>query len=384
MKIYYFLNSVNKDNYNYLINKLELLKRWYSCKNIIQKYFYKIWDWNNNIWRINFGFFIDVFSFIENMKEKYNIEYKEILEKIEFINVNRNFYIFNDNIYIENSWNNFYTKINLNKKTYFVTSRDSWLNPFFILLYKLWEINKKLYVIRPNKREWWIYNDDKISNTSKLYQKREKLIWDVIVPLLYKRDNNSLYNFFDSVKTHLWNFVVIKKNSSQYWDWVKMLDLNNYKNDKIINFLRTNYINNWFESIYSIFITPLYKIKKEYRVYYIFNQKTKKTKIYAIKNRINENIWDIFWIKNYTINEDVKVTWKCMLKKTFNKNEKLVWFMSKISKNLWYDKWVIEFFENEKWELIYSELNSLWALLLFKEDENNMFEYYKKIWKIFI
>lgn len=155
--------------------------------------------------------FLDVLTFVENIKEKYNIWYSEVLDQIEFIHLNKNFYIYNNEIYVENVSENNYDKLDLSQITYFVTSRDIWLNPFFILLYKLSKFNKNLFVFRPNKREWWIYNDDKINNISKLYTKKNKLLWDIIVPLLYKKDKNSICNFFDSIKSKLWQYIVIKK-----------------------------------------------------------------------------------------------------------------------------------------------------------------------------
>lgn len=161
-----------------------------------------------------------------------------------------------------------------------------------------------------------------------------------------------------------------------------MLDLDKYKEYEILNFLLRNYLNNWYESIYSIYITPYYKIKKEYRIYYIYDKKKDKTNIYSIKNRTNEQICNIFELNNYTIDKDVKVIWNYTLREDFLEDKRLYKFISKIAKKLNYDKWVIEFFEDNNNNLIYSEINTLWACLMFKQDQDNMIEYYKNIWDI--
>lgn len=378
MKAYYFLNDISYANYYYFIDKLKLLRSWKTCDQIINEYFYKIWE--NNNWRINFWFFLDAICFIDVIKDKYGITYDEVLNNIEWVHYNKNFYIYNEAIY-ESTIDWKYNKISLKEDVYFATSRDIWLNPFFLLLYKLSEINKNLFVIRPNKREWWIYNDDKISNISKLYLDRKNLVWDVLVPFILKTDINSIIKFIKEVKNRLWNYAVIKKNSSEFWNGVKMLNLSNYKTEESCDYLKIKFLNNRINSTSSVYLVPFYKIKEEYRVYYFYDKINWVTTVSSIKNRKNTNIWDVFSKANFTIDENVSVEWSLFDKNLFISKKKYFNFVDSIVKNLWYDRWVIEFIETDDGKLIFGEINTLWAVLMFPEDEYNMISHWKMVWK---
>ena len=377
MKVYYFLNSVSETHYNYLIEKLELLKQWYDIYYLINKYFYKVSE--DNTWRINYAFFIEILTLIEELKQKYNYDYSEVISKIEFIRSNKNFFIFNERIYIENDSE--YEEIDLTKKTYFVTSRDTWLNSFFHILYKLSEIKKNVIILRANKRKWSVYNDDKVYNISKLYKNRKKLVWNFIAPFLSKRKEDDLIKFFDFIKLKLWRYIVIKKSGSQCWDGVKMLDLDNYKDVETFKFVKNNYFlfdNNF---VFTVYLTPYYKIQKEYRLYFTYNKNNDKSiEIFLMKNRVNEDIWNVFWPKNYTINKDTKVTWNYTKYDDFINEKRIIKFVKKIIKWLKFDKWVIEIIENQDNELIFSEINTAWWVLMFRWDEDKTIEYNKKIW----
>lgn len=385
MKIYYFLNDVSKDDFLYFLDKIDLLKNWISTDYIIDNYFYKVWEKNGKD-TINKWFFVEALKFIDFLSYKYKENNKSILKKIVWVNNNINFFIYNNSIYLHKIWNKnlWYKKVNYWYDTYFVTSRDWWLNPFFLSLYKLSNINKKLHIIRPNKREWWIYNDDKINNIIKIFDKKEDLVWSFIIPYIVDLNYNSVYVFLKEIEKKLWRYVVFKKNASQFWNWIKMVDIKNYLNWNNYNFLYNNYIKTNIWSNFSFYIVPYYHIYKEYRVYFTFDKIKNKVKIFTIKNRKNKEEWNIFLntSSNYTINKDVNVhrshykEWKEIIDK------KIYGFIEKITKRLNYDKWVIEIISLKNWKLIFSEYNSLWWALMFKDDTEKMKEYYFNIWKL--
>jgi len=379
MKIYYFLNDIEYNNYKFFIQKLELLKKWKTGKDLIQEYFYKIWE--NNQGRINFWFFLDAMIFVDSIAEKYKLTYTELLNKIEWVHYDRNFYVYNLDIYISDEKFSNYKKVNSNELVYFVTSRDVWLNPFFLVLYKLAELQKNIIVIRPNKRKWWIYNDDKIFNISKLYSNDEFPIWKVIIPFLLNKDINSIDQFLRDVKKKIWNAVVIKKNSSEFWQWVKMLKLLQYKSEDRIEYLKMKFFDNSINSTSSIFIVPFYEIKKEFRIYYLYNYEKDVCEIYSVKNRRNNFDGNIFEKIDIEIDINVHVDWSYFSSSEFTENKRYFDFINNITKQLWYDRGVIEIIETEKDELIFSEINTLWAVLMFPEDQDNMIEYRKKVWK---
>ncbi len=370
MKIYYFLNNISKESFNLYLSKFDLLKDDFSVSDLINKFYAKIWVYIAD--SIQDANFLEALSFIEFLKKKYNLSYKEVLNKIKWVN-NDNFFIYNEDVYIQEIDN--FKKIDSKKeKVYFTTSRDHFSAPFFLILNSISKINKNIKIVKfNNKLENWSYND-KSYYISKLYKHRKNMIWDIIFPLFQNKDDKNIKLFFENVKNFLWNEIMIKKNFWDMWIWLKAIKLDKF-NEADIELLKCNFFsdNNNFTWIY---ITPYIDIKKEYRIYYRYDNKKDKVIIYSIKNRINK-IWEeIFSKPSFKIYENVGVEWIYQEKKRLDK--KNIDIINKICKITKDDCGVLEFFEDNYWKTYFCEINSLWGSLMFSwQDEKDMIKYYK-------
>lgn len=370
MKIYYFLNNAWKNSYDNILSKLELLKSGYTTFELINNFYNKVWVFNNNL--TNDANFLELVSFIEFLSQKYWLNYSSILEKINFIS-DENFFIHNEDIYIQNNDN--FEKIDIQEKTYFVTSRDSFSSPFFLVLNSISQKNTNIKIVKYNNRlNFWSYND-KSFYLSKIYKYRKKYIWDVVIPLFQNKKDDNIKIFFSYIKNMLWNEVMIKKNFWDMWIWLKALKIDDIENNEIKN-LKENFIpeNHW--SFQWIYIVPYIKIEKEFRVYYRYWNKN-DIEIYSVKNRINKVDNTIFQKSNFKIYENIWVEWLYVNLKEFNSNKKYIDFIKKICIKIEDDCWVLEFFEDKNWKIYFCEINSLWGSLMFPwVDQENMMNYY--------
>lgn len=370
MKIYYFLNNAWKDSYDNILSKLELLKSGYTTFELINNFYNKVWVFNKNL--TNDANFLELVSFIEFLSEKYNINYINVLQKINLI-FDENFFIYNDAIYTQN--NNNFQKISTDEKVYFVTSRDSFSSPFFLILNSISQKNINIKIVKYNNRlNFWSYND-KSFYLSKIYKYRKKYIWDVVIPLFQNKKDDSIKIFFSYIKNMLWNEVMIKKNFWDMWIWLKALKIDDIDKNEIKN-LKENFIpeNHW--SFQWIYIVPYIKIEKEFRVYYRYWNKN-DIEIYSVKNRINKVDNTIFQKPNFKIYENIWVEWLYVNLKEFNSNKKYIDFIKKICIKIEDDCWVLEFFEDKNWKIYFCEINSLWGSLMFPwVDQENMMNYY--------
>lgn len=370
MKIYYFLNNAWKDSYDNILSKLELLKSGYTTFELINNFYNKVWVFNKNL--TNDANFLELVSFIEFLSEKYNINYINVLQKINLI-FDENFFIYNDAIYTQN--NNNFQKISTDEKVYFVTSRDSFSSPFFLILNSMSQENTNIKIVKYNNRlNFWSYND-KSFYLSKIYKYRKKYIWDVVIPLFQNKKDDSIKIFFSYIKNMLWNEVMIKKNFWDMWIWLKALKIDDIDKNEIKN-LKENFIpeNHW--SFQWIYIVPYIKIEKEFRVYYRYWNKN-DIEIYSVKNRINKVDNTIFQKPNFKIYENIWVEWLYVNLREFNSNKKYIDFIKKICIKIEDDCWVLEFFEDKNWKIYFCEINSLWGSLMFPwVDQENMMNYY--------
>ena len=369
MKVYYFLNNISKESFNLYLSKFDLLKGSFTVSNIVDKFYSKIWIYNKDF--IQDANFLEALSFIEFLKKKNDLSYEEILKNITWIH-DDNFFIYNEKVYIQ--WQDKYIKIDTkNQKVYFVTSRDLFTSPFFLILNSLSKIDKNIKIVKPNIRlNDWSYND-KVYYISKLYKHREKMIWNIIFPLFQNKEEKNIKLFFENVKLLLWNEVMIKKNFWDMWKWLKAMRLDEISTSDIEllkwNFFSDNNNFTWF------YIVPFIDIKKEYRVYYRYDENKDKASIYSIKNRVN-TIWDdIFYKPDFKLYDNVKVEWLYMKEEALSK--KYIDIINKICKITKDNIGVLEFYEDENWKIYFCEINSLWgSLMFFWQDEKDMIKYY--------
>lgn len=369
MKIYYFLNNVSQNIFNTITQKTCLLKDGYTTYDLINSYYNKVWVYNAD-W-ISDPNFIEVLSFIEFFKNKYNKNYHDILESIEWI-YDDNFFIYNESIYKQTD--DKYIKIDLSQKIFFFTSRDSFASPFFLILNQISKKNKNISIVKYNYRpKEWSYND-KLYYISKIYDVREKYLWNIAIPFFHSPNIKNVKIFFQTMQSFFWNEIMIKKN---FWDmglWLKAIKIDELFDDRIEYIIEKflPYNHSWFQWIY---ITSFMEIKKEFRVYY--NNSSKWVKIYSIKNRVNTITEDIFHKPNFKIYEHVKVNWNFVDKEDFIKNNIYIDFIKKICIRVKDNCGVLEFFEDKNGKIYFCEINALGGSIMFPWiDQENMMNYY--------
>jgi len=271
-KIFYFLDIwITKEDYDFFLDKINLISQGVSIKDIIDKYYYKIGE--DNTWRINKSFFLEAMTFIDYSKNELWIELKDI----QWI-YRENFLVFNYDFYIYDV--NFFQKIDI-QNTYFVNIRYPWFSHIFRIFKNLWW--KALWI---NHRWERIYND-KLFCISKLYNWNLKdYVWDIIIPFINnpsKENIDILYNF---ICNNFWTKkIVLKKSFWEMWNWVKAVDLDYVNEEEFYKIIKNKYcdIYGWVEAFY---IVPFYNIIAENRIYYLYDKKTNTLEISCVKQKI--------------------------------------------------------------------------------------------------
>ncbi|NDK08141.1 hypothetical protein EOM39_02740 [Candidatus Gracilibacteria bacterium] len=374
MKIYYFLNNVSKESFDLYLSKFELLRNFSDVNSIVSTNYAKIGY--NPEGTINDANFLEALSFIEFIKNKFKLSYNELLKYIDFIH-DENFFIYNEKVFSQNKHG--IQEINTNsQKVYFVTSRDFFTSPFFLILNSLCKINNNIHIVKFNIRlNKWSYND-KAYYLSKLYKLRKKLLGEIIVPLFQNREYNSVKLFFKEVQKLIGDKIIIKKNFGDMGIGLKALDLRKLKK-KDIDLLKTNFFSENNNNFTGLYIVPFIDIKKEYRIYYRYDKNKDKVTIYSVKNRINKNIEEIFTKSSLKIYEKIDVEWHYNDKKTLEK--KYIDKINKICKITKDNIGVLEFFEDNTGKIYFCEINSLGGSLIFSgQDEKDMIKYYIDTW----
>lgn len=348
------------------IEKEEIEKFIYLCD---QQFLDSIWE--QKIKRnITMATTLEIILLVWNLKQKWynNIE----------LMINPSLFIFNEDLYRID--NNKITKLDTERVGFFFVRWYNRLHPFFFILRNLVE-NKWWIMEKANAENKYIIDNWKFRPITCLYSKREKFIWDIIIPNWIKIEDYS--TFTDFIRENIWNKIVVKRNYWEFGKEVYMVDLGNY----------TSKQQNKLERLYSshkvyrkeIFIWAFKQFKNEYRVY--FTNFHKKPLVFSIKikNLKDEiDLKDIFNKDNFYYKK--MFIWSDMTNDEMKNRYKYIVEMSKeFIKNLDYTTGVLEFWETLDWRPFLFEVNHMAAsLCTTKEDSVNMSRYYFKIFDSFI
>lgn len=371
MKAYYFFHSLKKQEYQFFLDKVILVKSIDDISRIIDTYFYRIWDIDEG--RTKKTAFIEAFVFLRIfLREKlWNIQ------DIEWVFA-KNFLIYNSDLYVF-SENNKYEKIR--KKVLFVTSRDSWKNPFFLFLSKFFE--GRVDLIKPNF-EVIDTNTDKLTNISKIWKLREKNIWDIIIPFLRNKSISQIEYLLNFVNENIGPKVILKNNFWVEWKSVRAIDLLHHQQEQqiLLQQIKKDFFDIGTGTINNPYFVKYYNIVKEFRIYYTFSP-LGQIQIYSIKNRENSSIdkSSIFWKSNFST-ENLKVIWKYMHPNDFYNQEPEVYKSCvDIIPLLWLEIWVLEMCREKDGSIRFIEINPLWWALMHKGSDERMLEnYYEDMW----
>lgn len=360
-KIFYFLDIwITKEDYDFFLDKLTLILNWASVIDIVDKYYYKIWE--NNIWKINKSFFLEALTFIDYSKKELWVDFKNIkwIYKENFLVFNYDFYVFDSEKF---------DKIDL-ENTYFVNIRYPWFSHIFRIYKILWW--KALWI---NHKWDWIYND-KLFCISKLYKwKLSKYVWNIIIPFINDFNEKSINLLYNFVISNFWTKeIVLKKSFWEMWNWVKAVNLDTVSIEAFYQIIKNKYLN-IYNNVEPFYIVPFYKILAENRIYYLYDKKSNTLEIYSVKQK-NTNFNWVFELDSFELYKWIEVTWKYVDKFDVINNKLLFKYIRKIAKLIWYETGVLELWLLSKKDFRFFEVNPYWWSLMFREDQEDMYKFY--------
>ena len=372
MKTYYFIHNLQRADYDYFIDKVSQIRDIQDIKKILKKYFHKIWE--NNEGRIQKTAFAEALVFLEVFLQKW----LWVIEDVEWVYV-KNFLIYNENLYEFHDGK--YQEIE--EKVLFVTSRDSWKNPFFLYLSRhFWD---RVQLVKPNLQilDW---ATDKLTCISHIWEHRSSYVWDIVIPYLCNKHISQVQYLLDFVISKLWYRVMLKNNFWVEGKKVRAIDMsdNPYMNHDLYVSIKEDFFDIGTTTQNNPYFTKCYDIKTEYRVYYTYTL-SEGVKIYSIKNRENipkEDV-SIFEKKNFT-RENFEIVWKYMHPNDFKLYEQDVYNVAlKLIPLLGADTWVLELCKERDGSIRFIEVNYLWGSLMHSwPDEQLMQSYYADMWNI--
>lgn len=353
-------------------DKITKIRSLSDIRPAIEKYFYKIWESQEE--KTQQPGFLEALVFLEFFIKKWLWTIKDIewVYAKNFLIFNNKIFEFRDNTYQE-----------LQEKAMFVTSRDSWKNPFFLYIEKFF--NDRVILLKPNIRI--SYNEfDKLTIISNIWNFREQYIWDMIIPFLRDKSVYHIKILLNFVQKNLGNQIVIKNNIGVEWKKVRALDLSlqDMSYEDIYNFLKKDYFDQGVETLHNPYIVKYYEISKEFRVYYTFSQ-DKGIEIYSVKNKENKtNIKKDIFIADSFSKEHIKISWSYMHPNKFMSAHKEVYDVCiSIIPYFGLNTWVLEICQGANNDIHFIEVNPLWWALMFPwEDKELMINYTLDMWRI--
>lgn len=336
------------------------------------------WIWNHamKVWHPYDGKIYDVavleiFLFKSYLKEQW---YKD--EQIEVLH-NNSLFTFNEKLYkIQNE-----KVIELDTdNVWFFSLRWSDLNfPFFYILKKIVE-KKWGKFMRTNEFHSYVYWKWKFYSLYQLYSYREDILWDIVVP--YNITWNNIEVFVEFLRTNLSRYIVAKRDFSCAGEWVYVVDLDNYTEEQKNKFHISIDDKGYFTR--TSYILPYYHFKEEYRFY--FTKQNGKIEIFSFKRkRVLSTLDDAVKSENFRYFKNIKIKWEYISKQEYKNYEKAFAYAYSTLEKLEYDTWTFECWETEDGRIIFFEVNPMSAAICFEwEDEENMNNFYKKLFSSFL
>lgn len=374
MKTFYFFHSLEKHEFEYFLDKVSSIHDIQDIWSVIEKYFHKIWQ--NNEGRTQKTAFAEALVFLHVFLQKG----LGTIQDIQWVYA-KNFLIYNDSLF--ECVGEQYSEIT--EKVLFVTSRDSWKNPFF--LYLSLYFRDRVQLIKPNLQ---IVDSatDKLTCLSRIWRLRGQYVWDIVIPFLRNKNIPQIQCLLKFVQQKLGNHVVLKNNIWVEWKNVRALDLSDYTQgiDELYNSLKQDFFDIGISTQNNPYFTKYYNILREYRVYYTYSQ-IQGIHIYSVKNKENipKQKENIFLTKNLS-RQDLEIVWSYMNPDDFISHQKEVYdACMEIIPLLGVEVGVLELCQERAGEIRFIELNYLWGALMFPwRDQELMKDYYADMWNLWL
>lgn len=318
-------------------------------------------------------FMISVFSLELYLLVNYLDKNGYDLSKIEILQ-DKPMFIYNDDLYkIEN---NNIVKLETENVWFFSVRWTNWNYPFFFILEKIicskgWNMEKTNNLNRNVLWKWKFYA------LNSLYLDRKNLIWDILIP--YKISKQDYKVFIEFIETNIWHKIVLKKDSTQLWQWVIVVDLEKYdqKQQEKFEKMMLSHKDFWKE----VYIIPYKKFKEEYRIY--FTKYAWNIRIFSLKKKVvTSSEEEIFNAETFEYYKNVMLSWSYIENRDWDEN--LIKISKEYISKLEYTTWALEFWKMENWDLMFFEVNSMADPICYEwEDMNNMSNYYNNIFDNF-
>ncbi|MDD3646807.1 MAG: hypothetical protein PHH06_05395 [Candidatus Gracilibacteria bacterium] len=364
---------MTESNYNFFLKKLLLIEKEKDIDIIITKYYKKVGIKGAEY--INDAAFLEALIFLKEFLKKNMGAIKDI----EWIR-EKNFVLYMNDIYMfnEESW------VLQKGKKVFVTSRDSWYNPFFLCLNEISKYNEDIKLLKPNLKELkWMYFD-KGYFTSKLLYNGSKYLGKVAFPLMMKKDSDSIKSLLLFINSKFGDKIVIKGAMGEMGNQVRAIRLSDHDIDKLAKDLEKKY---FYLNCYGFnvpYFVEYYDIKNEFRIYYTRDYYNNKLKVFSVKKKNNEIIGegDIFSKDSLAMYKDINVTRSIGDIDDFKVRYKyIIDSLDEISSTLTLETGVIELADLGEKGVKFIEVNQLGGSLMFPgKDEEKMKDLYSEMW----
>jgi len=368
MNIYYICQFDNsyKDEFFDNINSFNSFK---DIDSFIDENFY-IYNRDNNK-KYNNWFLLEAYLFIQYIWKNKWVEPGKIkwLFWENMVILNDDLFVFYNWIYESTYW----------KNTYFFTSRGAFDDIFWSFWDKISQKDKKFAKLISTNKSLWYTRIEKLTHIMNMYEKRDKLLWDFMLPLINKK---SIYDIEMLLK--LWNDVtgtseaVIKWSYGvDNWNFIKLVNIDEYlwKDDKI-EYLCLKFFN-YLKTYSNLYFVNYYDSIEEKRLY--FTKKNNKYELYSVKQKVNITGKDELYDKvSFSTWKDIKIKWVLWENNIWKRLLKKAIYVLK-QNNI--DAWAIEFIKDSNWNWRFLEINCLWWTLMFDwEDKENIKKRILDIW----
>ena len=315
-------------------------------------------------------FSLELYLFLRHLrKEWYTMDQIEILR-------DRPMFIHNDDLY--EIRNGKWMKMETDNVWFFAIRWWNWGYPFFFLLKRL--IGKKWWkVMKTNDIKRNIIWKGKFYALDTLYEDRGRLIGDIVVP--YKVSPQHYPIFLDFLRKKMWWKIVLKKDNTQLWQWVFVVDLENFDEDQNAKFTRVMKTHKEFGK--EVYLMPFDQFEEEYRVY--FTKFHGKIKIYSLKRKfVTSSVEDIVKADNFEYYTNVMLKWEYIENKEWQwegkRYSQLIETSKEYVEKMDYTTGALEFGKTLDGRLVFFEVNSMADPITYEwEDMDNMQGFYEDI-----
>lgn len=364
MNIYYFCHF-NIKYKNFFEETIKKLSSYNDIDNKISDNFMLRGDTSTYKW-FNDWFLFEALLFIKYIWKKYWVKPLEI----KWLYKN-NMVILNEDLYVDYDWK---WESTYWKDTYFFTSRMFYDDIFWSFWDKLSSLDNKFAKLVSTNKNISSTRIEKLTQIMNIYEDREKLIWDFMLPLMYQKSLNDISNILNlwKDKTKKDDLVIKWSYWVDNWKLIKLIKISDYIwIDEKLEYLYLKFFQ-YLKTNSNIYIIDFYNNSEEKRLYFTRDYKIKDYNLYSVKEKINiTQKEELFDKTSFSTWNNIKMKWKLWDKSKIS--DKLLNIAKSIYERNNLDTWAIEFMKNDKWEWRFLEINCLWGALMYKwEDEINM------------